>query len=345
MRGFGVTIADFALEVQMDKLARLIGMDPLEFRFINAYRDGDMKAHRQQTDGRSTDRMHAGSLARRQLAGGGEVPEDVVLQGSLSHGDPARPRRCGDQLPDRHESRRRPQPGAGPLDADRQFHGHAVLRRSRPGAEAGHGADLRRDDRRQDRAGHHRHGRHRHRPALHGHLRLARHAPHRQRRHPGGEGSAAGHARSRGRGAGSRRRRPRHRRRGQYPCQGRAAEIDLDLRHRADGAFQARPLDLRPWHVPGAALLSGGRDRRDETLHLLCACLHGGRGRRRRRDRRGHRSLGQERLRDRPRAEPEDGRAAVGRRLVDGHFATRSTRRPSPTIRIATTPAPTSTNI
>ncbi|MBX3584907.1 MAG: xanthine dehydrogenase family protein molybdopterin-binding subunit [Rhizobiaceae bacterium] len=51
MRGFGVTIADFALEVQMDKLARLIGMDPLEFRFINAYRDGDMKAHRQPTTG------------------------------------------------------------------------------------------------------------------------------------------------------------------------------------------------------------------------------------------------------------------------------------------------------
>ena len=51
MRGFGVTIADFALEVQMDKLARLIGMDPLEFRFVNAYRDGDMKAHRQPTEG------------------------------------------------------------------------------------------------------------------------------------------------------------------------------------------------------------------------------------------------------------------------------------------------------
>lgn len=51
MRGFGVTIADFALEVQMDKLARLIGMDPLEFRFINAYRDGDMKAHQQPTEG------------------------------------------------------------------------------------------------------------------------------------------------------------------------------------------------------------------------------------------------------------------------------------------------------
>ncbi len=32
-------------------MARLIGMDPLEFRFINAYRDGDMKAHRQPTEG------------------------------------------------------------------------------------------------------------------------------------------------------------------------------------------------------------------------------------------------------------------------------------------------------
>ena len=40
MRGFGVTIGDFALEVQMDKLARLVGQDPLEFRFKNAYRDG-----------------------------------------------------------------------------------------------------------------------------------------------------------------------------------------------------------------------------------------------------------------------------------------------------------------
>ena len=35
----------------MDKLARIIGMDPLEFRFVNAYRDGDMKAHRQLTEG------------------------------------------------------------------------------------------------------------------------------------------------------------------------------------------------------------------------------------------------------------------------------------------------------
>ena len=48
MRGFGVTAVDFALECQMDKLAHLIGMDPMEFRILNAYRDGDMKAHRRE---------------------------------------------------------------------------------------------------------------------------------------------------------------------------------------------------------------------------------------------------------------------------------------------------------
>ena len=46
MRGFGVTAMDFALECQMDKLAHLVGIDPMEFRILNAYRDGDMKAHR-----------------------------------------------------------------------------------------------------------------------------------------------------------------------------------------------------------------------------------------------------------------------------------------------------------
>ena len=51
MRGFGVTIGDFALEVQMDKIARLLGMDPIELRMTNAYRDGDMKAHGEETHG------------------------------------------------------------------------------------------------------------------------------------------------------------------------------------------------------------------------------------------------------------------------------------------------------
>ena len=51
MRGFGVTIGDFALESQMDRLARELDMDPLQLRLINAYRDGDMKAHRKVAEG------------------------------------------------------------------------------------------------------------------------------------------------------------------------------------------------------------------------------------------------------------------------------------------------------
>ena len=46
MRGFGVTGVDFAIESHMDVVAHEIGMDPLEFRIANSYRDGDMKAHR-----------------------------------------------------------------------------------------------------------------------------------------------------------------------------------------------------------------------------------------------------------------------------------------------------------
>jgi CO/xanthine dehydrogenase Mo-binding subunit len=46
MRGFGVTMASFALEVQMDKIAERVGIDPWAVRFINAYHDGDMKPHR-----------------------------------------------------------------------------------------------------------------------------------------------------------------------------------------------------------------------------------------------------------------------------------------------------------
>ena len=51
MRGFGVTIGDFALESQMDQVARFLGMDPMQVRLINAYRDGDMKAHRKKVEG------------------------------------------------------------------------------------------------------------------------------------------------------------------------------------------------------------------------------------------------------------------------------------------------------
>jgi CO/xanthine dehydrogenase Mo-binding subunit len=46
MRGFGVTWSSFALEVQMDKIAELVGLDPWTVRFRNAIRNGDIKPHR-----------------------------------------------------------------------------------------------------------------------------------------------------------------------------------------------------------------------------------------------------------------------------------------------------------
>jgi CO/xanthine dehydrogenase Mo-binding subunit len=39
-------MASFAIEVQMDKIAEVVGLDPWSIHFINAYRDGDMKPHR-----------------------------------------------------------------------------------------------------------------------------------------------------------------------------------------------------------------------------------------------------------------------------------------------------------
>ena len=46
LRGFGVTEASFAIEVQMDQIARTIGIDPWELRLLNAYRNGDKRPYR-----------------------------------------------------------------------------------------------------------------------------------------------------------------------------------------------------------------------------------------------------------------------------------------------------------
>jgi CO/xanthine dehydrogenase Mo-binding subunit len=46
MRGFGITGVDFSIEAHMDQVAETIGMNPVDLRILNAYRDGDMKAHR-----------------------------------------------------------------------------------------------------------------------------------------------------------------------------------------------------------------------------------------------------------------------------------------------------------
>lgn len=48
MRGFGITGVDFAIENHMDKVAETVGVNPIELRILNSYRDGDMKAHRRE---------------------------------------------------------------------------------------------------------------------------------------------------------------------------------------------------------------------------------------------------------------------------------------------------------
>lgn len=51
LRGFAVPPGSLASEVSMDRVAHLIGMDPLEFRLKNALRDGDANANGQKVYG------------------------------------------------------------------------------------------------------------------------------------------------------------------------------------------------------------------------------------------------------------------------------------------------------
>jgi CO/xanthine dehydrogenase Mo-binding subunit len=46
MRGFGVTSVSFAVEIQMNRIAEALGMDPFELRLKNANRVGDLTANR-----------------------------------------------------------------------------------------------------------------------------------------------------------------------------------------------------------------------------------------------------------------------------------------------------------
>jgi len=46
MRGFGVTSVSFAAEIQMNRIAEVLGMDPFELRLKNANRVGDLTANR-----------------------------------------------------------------------------------------------------------------------------------------------------------------------------------------------------------------------------------------------------------------------------------------------------------
>ncbi len=50
MRGFGVTPGTFAIEMQMNKIAERLGLDPWKVRFLNAFRNGEPTATRRVLD-------------------------------------------------------------------------------------------------------------------------------------------------------------------------------------------------------------------------------------------------------------------------------------------------------
>jgi CO/xanthine dehydrogenase Mo-binding subunit len=78
MRGFGVTIADFAIESQMDRIARALDIDPLQFRLRNAYRDGDMKAHRKVASGTALIEV----IQRAAALVGHDLPDEYLAMSS-----------------------------------------------------------------------------------------------------------------------------------------------------------------------------------------------------------------------------------------------------------------------
>ena len=73
MRGFGVTMGSFALEVQMDRIAERVGLDPWTIRFVNAYHDGDMKPHRKLAE----DATLIETMQAAAALVGHELPDDL----------------------------------------------------------------------------------------------------------------------------------------------------------------------------------------------------------------------------------------------------------------------------
>ncbi len=73
MRGFGVTMGSFAIEVQMDKIAEACGIDPWTVRFRNAYHNGDIKPHRKVVEDATL--IEAMQAAARLV--GHQLPEEL----------------------------------------------------------------------------------------------------------------------------------------------------------------------------------------------------------------------------------------------------------------------------
>ncbi|MEU9762944.1 xanthine dehydrogenase subunit D [Streptomyces sp. NPDC047985] len=91
MRGFGAVQACFAYEAQMDKLAAALGMDPVDFRQINAMEQGSVLPTGQVVDSPAPvaellRRVKARPLPpERQWESAGERPDVRALPGGLSN--------------------------------------------------------------------------------------------------------------------------------------------------------------------------------------------------------------------------------------------------------------------
>ena len=96
MRGFGVTAVDFAIECQMDKLAHLVGMDPMEFRLHQRLSRRRHEGPPPRSEEHRAHRMRAGRGGEGQMAHPRRFQAHVLAQGwrrsaRRRAGDPARP--------------------------------------------------------------------------------------------------------------------------------------------------------------------------------------------------------------------------------------------------------------
>ena len=92
MRGFGAVQACFAIESAMDKLARALGMDPLELRMINALEEGCLLPTGQAVDGPTPTRQLLRHLRDLPLPRNGPPGNDELLRvpggvGNTTHGE------------------------------------------------------------------------------------------------------------------------------------------------------------------------------------------------------------------------------------------------------------------
>ena len=92
MRGFGAVQACYAIESAMDKLARALGMDPLDLRMVNAIEEGCRLPTGQAVDGPTPTRILLEHLRDLPLPDDGPTPDRDLLRlpggvGNTTHGE------------------------------------------------------------------------------------------------------------------------------------------------------------------------------------------------------------------------------------------------------------------